>query len=135
MAAGIAAHGADFRSTQEAATIWYDAPSAKSKRLYVVGRGYPVEVLVSLEGWVKVRDARGTIGWFEAKALTAKRMLVVKNKVVEVRSAPEDGAPVAYRVAQNVLLEWVETLPSGWVRVRHAEAGSGFVRAAEVFGA
>ena len=33
---------ADFRSTTEAATVWYDAPSTKAKRLYVVGRGYPL---------------------------------------------------------------------------------------------
>lgn len=125
---------ADFRSTAPAATVWYDAPSTKSKRLYVVGRGYPVEVLVSLERWTKVRDAAGSIGWVEANTLAAKRMLVVTPKMVEIRSAPDDAAPVAFRVGQNVLLEWMETLPSGWTRVRHGEAGSGFVRTADVFG-
>ena len=126
---------AEFRSTTEAATVWYDAPSSKSKRIYVVGRGYPVEVMVTLEGWTKVRDAAGSIGWVEARALAAKRMLVVKPKVADVRSAPEETAPVAFRVGQSVLLEWVETLPNGWTRVRHAEAGIGFVRSGEVFGA
>jgi SH3-like domain-containing protein len=125
---------AEFRSTTEAATVWYDAPSSKSKRLFVVNRGYPVEVMVTLEGWTKVRDAGGSIGWVEARALGAKRMVVVKTKVAEVRSAPEDGAPVAYRVGQSVLLEWIESLPGGWTRVRHADAGIGFVRSAEVFG-
>jgi hypothetical protein len=60
--------------------------------------------------------------------------VVVKSPVAEVRSAPGEGAPVAYRVGQSVLLEWMETLPGGWTRVRHAEAGIGFVRSAEVFG-
>ena len=125
----------EFRSTTEAATVWYDAPSSKSKRLYVVGRGYPVEVMVAVEGWTKVRDAAGSIGWVEARTLAAKRMLVVKPKVADVRSAPEESAPVAFRVGQSVLLEWVETLPNGWTRVRHPEAGVGFVRSGEVFGA
>ncbi|MPZ43479.1 MAG: SH3 domain-containing protein [Betaproteobacteria bacterium] len=125
---------ADFRSTTAAATVWYDAPSTKSKRLYVVSRGYPVEVLVSLERWTKVRDAAGSIGWVEANTLAAKRMLVVKPKMAEVRSAPDEAAPVAFRVGQNVLLEWMETLPNGWTRVRHGEAGLGFVRTGEVFG-
>jgi SH3-like domain-containing protein len=132
--AASAAIAADFRSTTEAATVWYDAPSTKAKRLYVVGRGYPVEVLVSLERWTKVRDAAGSIGWVEANALAARRMLVVKPKMAEVRSAPDEAAPVAFRVGQNVLLEWVETLPNGWTRVRHGEAGLGFVRTGEVFG-
>ena len=125
---------AEFRSTTEAATVWYDAPSDKSKRLFVVNRGYPVEVLVALEGWTKVRDAGGSIGWVEARSLGTRRTLVVKSPVAEVRSAPAEGAPVAYRVGQSVLLEWMETLPGGWTRVRHAEAGIGFVRSAEVFG-
>ena len=125
---------AEFRSTTDAATVWYDAPSSKSKRIYVVGRGYPVEVMVALEGWTKVRDAAGSIGWVEARSLAAKRMLVVKPKVAEVRSAPEETAPVAFRVGQSVLLEWIESLPNGWTRVRHAEAGIGFVRSGEVFG-
>jgi SH3-like domain-containing protein len=131
---GSHAVAADFRSTVEAATVWYDAPSTKSKQLYVVSRGYPVEVLVSLEAWTKVRDAAGSIGWVEARTLAAKRMLVVKPKIAEVRSAPDDAASVAFRVGQNVLLEWMETLPNGWTRVRHGEAGLGFVRTGEVFG-
>jgi SH3-like domain-containing protein len=128
------ASAADFRSTAEAATVWYDAPSTKAKQLYVVNRGYPVEVLVSLEGWTKVRDAAGSIGWVEARSLAAKRMLVVKPRMAEVRSAPDDAAPIAFRVGQSVLLEWVETLPNGWTRVRHGEAGLGFVRSGDVFG-
>jgi SH3-like domain-containing protein len=129
-----AAAAADFRSTSEAATVWYDAPSTKSKRLYVVNRGYPVEVLVSLERWTKVRDAGGSIGWVEANMLSTKRMLQVKPRMAEVRSAPDDAAPIAFRVGQNVLLEWMETLPNGWTRVRHGDAGLGFVRSGEVFG-
>jgi SH3-like domain-containing protein len=129
------AAAADFRSTIEPATVWYDAPSVKAKQLFVLGQGYPIEVLVTLEGWIKVRDATGGIGWIEAPALGPRRTVMVKPEVAEVRAAPESSAPVAYRVGRRVLLEWVESLPSGWVRVRHAEGGTGFVRSADVFGA
>ena len=129
-----AASAAEFLSTVDGGTVLYDAPSSKSRPLFVVGRAYPVEVMVSLEGWTKVRDSGGTIAWIESRLLAPKRMVVVKPRVAEVRAAPEDSAAVAYKVAQNVLLEWVETLPSGWTRVRHAEAGSGFVRTAEIWG-
>jgi hypothetical protein len=33
------ASAADFRSTQDAATVLYDAPSARAKPLFVYGRG------------------------------------------------------------------------------------------------
>lgn len=137
LAGALVAQGApaaEFKSTAAAATVWYDAPSSKSRRLYVVGRGYPVEVMVTLEGWTKVRDASGSIGWVEARALTDKRMVLVRQTVAEVRSAPDEGAPIAFTVGKNVLLEWLETLPNGWTRVRHGEAGIGFVRTGEVFG-
>ncbi len=48
---------ADFRVTAEAPTVLYDAPSAKARPLFVYGRDVPVEVLVNVEGWTKVRDA------------------------------------------------------------------------------
>jgi len=127
--------GAEFRSTGEPATILYDAPSTKSRPLFVVGRAYPLEVMVSVEGWTKVRDAGGTIAWVEARNLAARRMVVVKSRVAEVRGAPEDSATVTFKAARDVVMEWVETLPSGWVRVRHAEAGAGFVRTADIWGA
>ena len=139
LAIGLACPGAspaaEFLSTVEDAAILYDAPSSKSKRLFVLGRGYPLEVIVAVEGWTKVRDAAGTLGWVESRELGSKRMVVVKSSVREVRSAPDQGASIAFKVAPDVLLEWVETLPSGWTRVRHAEAGQGFIRTADIWGA
>jgi len=125
---------AEFRSTADNATVLYDAPSSKSRALFVVGPGYPVEVMVALEGWIKVRDAGGTIAWVESRLLAPKRMVLIKPRVAEVRASPEESAAVAFKVGQNVLLEWLETLPSGWARVRHAEAGTGFVRTADIWG-
>jgi SH3-like domain-containing protein len=136
----IAANGAEtrdiagFRSTTEPATVMYDAPSNKSKPLFVVGPGYPVEVMATLQGFTKVRDAGGTIAWIESRQLSPKRMVVVRSKVAFARAAPDEPSQVSYKLAQGVLLEWLETLPSGWIRVRHNDAGVGFVRAADLWG-
>jgi SH3-like domain-containing protein len=132
---------ADFRSTHDPATILYDAPSARAKPLFVYGRDVPVESLVTLEGWTMVRDATGTIGWMAAKALADKRTLVVRAPVAEVRSAPDESAPIVFRAERNVLLDLAEpaTSPSttatpGWVKVRHRDGQSGYVRISQVFG-
>ena len=53
------------------ATTLYDAPSVKGKPLFVIKRFTPVEPVVSLEGWTKVRDAEGGLAWIEKKHLRA----------------------------------------------------------------
>lgn len=135
------AHAADFRSTHDPATILYDAPSARAKPLFVYGRDVPVETLVTVEGWTKVRDASGTIGWMPTKSLADKRTLVVRAATAEVRNAPDESAPIVFRAERNVLLDLAEpaTSPSttaspGWVKVRHRDGASGYVRISQVFG-
>lgn len=142
-ALGLATPGvaAEFRTTTEAPAVLYDAPSTKAKPLFVYGRDVPVEVLVTVTGWTKVRDATGTIGWFAAKSLGDKRMLVVRVPTAEVRVRPDDAAPVAFRAEENVLLELAEpaasptnTATPGWVQVRHRDGQTGYARIGQVFG-
>jgi SH3 domain protein len=137
---GFAA-AAEYRSIGEPATVLYDAPSVKAKPLFVLGRDTPLEVIVPVEGWSKVRDAGGTIGWVEKKALADKRTLVVRTPLAEVRASPEDAAALVFRAEQNVLLDLAEgatsaatTASPGWVKVRHRDGQTGFVRITQVFG-
>jgi SH3-like domain-containing protein len=133
-AAALPAWALDFRVVSADAAVLYDAPSARANRVYVVNRGYPLEVIVAVEGWVKVRDAAGALTWIEAKQLTDKqRNVMVKVPVVQVRQKPDDGAPVAFQAQQNVLLEVVE-VSGGWIQVRHRDGGSGYVKAQQVWG-
>jgi SH3-like domain-containing protein len=125
---------ADYRSVGENAAVLYDAPSAKSKKLYVVNQGYPLEVIVVVEGWSKVRDANGDLTWIESKHLAEKRTILVKAPIAQVRAAADDNAPVVFQAQENVLLELLE-VAGGWLRVRHREGQSGFVRIAQVWGA
>ncbi len=128
------ASAADFRSVQDSAAVLYDAPSRQATPLFVVARGYPLEVIVNLETWVKVRDHAGALTWVEKKALGDKRMLLVTAPSAEARQRPEDAAPAVFSAAQNVALELVEVAPNGWLRVRHSDGATGFVRAASVWG-
>ena len=134
LAGAGAAAAADFRSVQDNAAVLYDAPSRAAKPLFVVSRDYPLEVIVNLEAWVKVRDHAGALSWIEKKSLGDKRMLLVTAPAAEARARPEDGAPLAFSAAQNVTLELVEVAPGGWLRVRHADGATGYVRAAQVWG-
>lgn len=135
------ATAADFRVTADAPIVLFDAPSVKARPLFVYGRDVPVEVLVTVEGWTKVRDAGGTIGWIAGKGLSDKRVLQVRAPVADIRANPDDAAPVVFRAEQNVLLELAEpatspttTATPGWVKVRHRDGQTGFVRLPQVFG-
>ena len=132
-----AAGAAEFRSTSDAAVL-YDAPSIKSKALYALGRDYPLEVIVNVEGWLKVRDAGGTVAWIEKKSVGDKRTLLVRSPTADVLAQPEAAAPVVFRAEQNVLLELVDpayvSATPGWAKVRHRDGQAGFVRIQQVWG-
>jgi len=124
----------DYRSVNVPAAILYDVPSAKGQRLYIVRQHTPLEVVVRLEGMVKVRDAEGTLAWIEAAALTDKRHVVVVVGRAEIRSEARDDAPPAFEAEKWVALELLETATPGWAKVRHRDGSSGYVRANQVWG-
>ena len=132
--ATVASHAVDFKTVGAAPVILYDAPSAKGGKLYVAPRGMPLEVVLSYGDWVKVRDASGEMAWTEAKGLSAKRNVVARAANLKVRASPYDTASPIILVDKGVLLEMSEQASSGWVKVRHKDGQSGYVKTSEVWG-
>lgn len=133
LAAASPAWALDYRSVVEAAPA-YDAPSAKSKPLFVMLAGTPVELVVSLEGWSKVRDSRGDLTWIEKKHLVEKRNVIVRQDRAQVRAAAEEKSALVFEAERDVVLELIEAVPGGWIKVRHRDGQSGFLKAAQVWG-
>ena len=71
-ALGGGAVAAEFHSTTDVA-IMYDAPSAKARPLFVLAKDTPLELIVTVEGWMKVRDVGGTVAWVDRKAVGSSR--------------------------------------------------------------
>ena len=128
------AYGADFRSIGDNAAILYDAPSVKAKKLHILSRNYPVETVVVVEGWVKIRDAGGELAWVEAKSLSERRTVMIKVKLADVREAADDRAPLSFQAEQNVLLDLIGMTGTGWARVTHRDGQGGFIRLNQVWG-
>jgi SH3-like domain-containing protein len=133
--AGAAGHALalDYRSVSEAAVL-YDAPSQKAKPLFVIAPGTPVEVIVSLDAWVKVRDLKGDLAWIERRQLADKHMLQVRTGGAQVRVDANDSAKLAFEAEADVVLELLEPGPVGWARVRHRDGPQGFVKTTQVWG-
>lgn len=147
----------DFASTT-AAAVFFDAPSIRAKPLFVMRTGTPVERVVSVESWVKVRDAEGTLAWVEKKYLGDQRQLIVTAALAQIRASADEQAPVVFEAARDVLLELQPaggtsqasaqtatrtgnekntrpgTPPDGWLKVKHRDGQQGFVKASQVWG-
>mgnify|MGYP000850298301 FL=1 len=134
LATALPALALDFRSVVVPAAVLYDAPSNKAKKLYLIRAQTPVEVVVRLEGWAKVRDAEGGLAWIEASQLTERRTVIVTVVGAELRQSPAENAPLSASLAKWVVLDYVGTPAPGWVAVRHRDGLSGVVRATQVWG-
>ncbi|MGP1676402.1 MAG: SH3 domain-containing protein [Burkholderiales bacterium] len=134
LVAAPAALAGEFRSIGENAVSMYDAPSVKANALFVASRFYPVEVIVQVDNWTKVRDVAGDLAWVEKKSLSNMRTAVVTAALADVREKPEDQAPLVFQARQGVALEIVELGAGPWVKVRHRDGQTGFVRANQIWG-
>ena len=124
----------EFFSITDNATIMYDAPSLKADKLYVASRNLPVEAVVKVEGWVKVRDSGGSLAWVEEKALSEKRYVIVTAPQAEAYQAANASSALVFQAQQNVVLEQLEPAANGWVKVRHRGGQIGYVRTQQVWG-
>lgn len=131
--AGGPALALDFRSIAEPGAVAYDAPSTKAQKMFVLSRDYPVEVIVKVEGWTKVRDDTGEFAWVENKQLSDRRTVMVRSPSAEARQSPSDAAPLAFTAEKGVLLEY-SGMASGWVKVRHPDGETGYVKVGQLWG-
>jgi SH3-like domain-containing protein len=129
-----AVQAADYKSVGAAPAIMYDAPSERGRKVFIAPRGMPVEVILSYGDWAKVRDVTGDLSWVEAKALDARRHVIVNVAGAKVRSTADEAAPVVFSAERGVLLELAEPISSGWIKVRHRDGQGGYIRAADVWG-
>jgi SH3-like domain-containing protein len=127
------ARALEFRSVAVPAAILYDAPSAKGRKLSLLNQGYPVEILVTLGPWLKVRDAVGELSWIEAKNLSSDRMVMVKVQHAEVRKTPDDSSAVLFDAQQDLLLELLGTMDN-WAQVKHRDGTVGYVHVTALWG-
>ena len=129
----LASHAFDFVSVAEPA-ILYDANSLKAKKLFVATRYLPLEQVVALANWVKVRDSSGKMYWIEKQRLSSKRYVMVTVPIAVVRSEPTENSQVVFKAAQQLGLEWLSNTGTGWIKMRHAEGSIGYLKSSDVWG-
>jgi SH3-like domain-containing protein len=124
----------EFKSIGANPAIMYDAPSERGRKVFVAPRGMPVEIVLTYGEWSKVRDVAGDLLWVQSKTLSPQRMIVVKTANAKIHASADDNAPVVFTADRSVLLEMVEPVSAGWVKVRHRDGLVGYVKAPDVWG-
>jgi SH3-like domain-containing protein len=125
----------EFRSVAVPKAILYDAPSSAAKRVLLLSQYYPVEVIVNLGDWLKVRDAQGGINWIEAKQLSNKRTVMVTASNAEIRQAADAASGLVATLEKDVALEVVDgKLNNGWLKVKHRDGVIGFILLSSTWG-
>lgn len=124
----------DFRSVAVPKAVLFDAPSLSAKKVFLLNQFYPVEVIVNLGDWLKVRDAEGGIFWIEAKNVAQNRTIIV-TAATDIRQEAQDSALILAHAEPNVMLELLDPVPNGgWLKVKHAHGITGFIRFTSVWG-
>ena len=130
----MSAHAADFRSILPAKAVTYDAPSVASKKLFIMNHGYPVEIIVNLGDWVKVRDQRSGLSWIEGKDLDSKRTVLVTDNA-DIKEAESAESKLLATVEKDVILELVSLdIRNGWVKVKHRDGIAGYIQSSAIWG-
>jgi len=125
----------EFKSVSVPKAVLYDAPSNSAKKVLLLGQHYPVEVIVNLGDWLKVRDAQGSISWVEAKHLSNKRTVLISADQAEIRQSADATSNLLATLEKDVLLEVVDTkLNNGWLKVKHRDGVTGYILISSTWG-
>lgn len=130
-----ASAGIDFFSIANNAVIMYDAPSTKSGKLFVVSANLPVEAVVNVDGWSKVRDSSGSLAWVEQRSLSKRRFVIVIAPLADIHQTANENSEIIFQAQENVVMEWVDSDMPGWIHVRHQDGQAGYVKSSQVWGA
>lgn len=124
----------EFLSLADNAVVMYDAPSLKADKLYVAGRYLPVEIVVEVDGWAKVRDSSGSLAWVEKKVLSQQRYVVVTVSLANIHQSADANSELVFQAEENIVMEWIDSDVKGWVKVRHLDGQTGYVKVNQVWG-
>jgi len=125
----------DFRSIAAPKATLYDAPSAAATKVLLLSQNYPVEVVVNLGDWLKVRDAQGSLNWVESKNLSNKRTMLITQNNAEIRQSADAASTLLATVEKDVLLEVADTkFNRSQLKVKHRDGLSGYILLSSTWG-
>ncbi|MBU4261852.1 MAG: SH3 domain-containing protein [Proteobacteria bacterium] len=85
-----------------------------------LGQGYPLSVIDEQDDWLNVIDYEDDSGWVRKDQVAEKPYMVVKRRMVNIRSGPGENFRIVRQAQQGVVFRTLEK-KDDWVKVRHEE--------------
>ena len=130
-AAGVQAR--EMVSVDRAVVNMRSGSSTKHSILWALSKGYPLEVTRHQGNWLQVRDFENDQGWVYRPMVGKKAHVIVKSRVVNVRSAPSTSSRVLGKAEYGEVLRTLEN-KSQWVKVQRDGGTKGWVSRGLVWG-
>ncbi len=128
-----AAQALEFRSAARHGVVLQDAPGDKARKVFVLSRGTPLEIVLEQGEWLRVRDQTGLMAWIRKQDVSSLRTLQVIKPATVRREADAKSAAI-FRAETGLLLDLLESTKTGWIKVKHRDGDIGFIRIEEVWG-
>lgn len=102
-------------------------PGTRHDALWLLGQGYPLQVIGRKGDWYQVRDFEADKGWVYRPLVDTTRHHIVKAKVANIRRAPTTRSAVVGKAQYGDVLRTVERRKH-WVKVqREGRKGQGWI--------
>jgi SH3-like domain-containing protein len=133
LATTTSASALDFKSLNDNAIV-YDGGSTKATPQFILLKGTPVEIILTVDKWAKIREQSGGMGWVEQTLVGDTRQVIVTATLTQIRAQPNENAPVVFSAEKNVLLEVQEKPTGAWLKVKHQDGQSGYISIKSIWG-
>ena len=113
-------------------------PGEKYKVQWELGKGFPLRVLARKGNWLKVTDFEGDTGWVYKKLTSNSSHLIVKvhknkKKKVNIRTGPGTNYRIVGKAYYGVVFKTLKR-GKGWVKVRHENGLTGWIKRSLLWG-
>jgi len=95
--------------------------------LWELGAGYPLRVLGRRGNWLKVKDFEGDVGWVYRKLTNRRPHLVVKKRIINIRSGPGTTYKIVAKARRGVVFATLKR-KGRWVKLKHETGLVGWAR-------
>lgn len=97
-----------------------------TEALWVLSRGYPLEVTGRKGQWLKVRDFENDSGWIFRPMVGKTPHLIVKSKVANIRSTPSTRSPILGQAQYGDVVRRLEHRQE-WVKIERDDGIKGWI--------
>ncbi|WP_081702783.1 SH3 domain-containing protein [Desulfuromonas sp. TF] len=112
--------------TAHTSEIFSDTSPTISQTILQAPRYYPLSVQGEKNGYFRVRDYEGRVGWIQKSQVGNTKGVVVEVARVNIRKGPGTNHPVVFKAYRGVTFQVLDE-KEGWLEVKHESGQRGWV--------